>query len=200
MLHRRLALYVQEDIYDTFVAKSVAAAKKRVIGDPFAATTQAGPQIDVEQFDKIMDLIESGKKQGAKLQCGGGRVGKTGFFVENTVFSDVGDDMRIAREEIFGPVMQIMKFKTIDEVLKRANDTTYGLAAAVFTNNIETYLKYTERIQAGVVWVNSYHSNALQAPFGGFKQSGIGREFAEYGLAAYTEVKTVYVRNHNKIS
>ncbi|XP_070564297.1 aldehyde dehydrogenase 1A1-like [Ptychodera flava] len=186
--------FVQEDIYDEFVKKSVERAKKRTIGNPFDGQNESGPQIDQTQFEKIFELIESGKKEGAKLQCGGGRHGDKGFFIESTVFSDVQDDMRIAKEEIFGPVQQIMKFKDIEEVIERANNTHYGLAAAVFTKDIDKALTISNALQAGSVWVNCYNAVGPQAPFGGFKMSGVGRELGEYGLDEYTEVKTVTIK------
>lgn len=185
--------FVHEDIYDEFVKRSVALAQQRKVGDPMDADTVQGPQIDNEQFTRILDLIESGKKEGAKLECGGKRVGQTGFFVEPTVFSNVTDDMRIAKEEIFGPVQQLLKFKTIDEAIARANDTKYGLGAGVFTKNIETALYVTSRLNAGQVFVNEYFPAPMQVPFGGFKESGIGRELGMEGLRQYYEIKSVTV-------
>jgi aldehyde dehydrogenase (NAD+) len=185
--------YVQESIYDEFVRRSVERAKKRQVADPFDPKSDHGPQIDQEQFNKILTLIDSGKKEGAKLQTGGQRHGDKGFFIEPTVFSDVQDDMRIAREEIFGPVMQILKFKTIEEVIDRANNTAYGLGAAVFTQDINKALYVSNNIRAGTVWVNCYNILNVQAPFGGFKMSGQGRELGEYGIQQYSEVKTVTV-------
>lgn len=186
-------LFVQEKVYDAFVAKCVEKAKKRVVGDPKDAKTDQGPQIDQEQFNKILGYIESGKTQGAKLLTGGCRVGDKGFFVAPTVFADVTDEMKIAQEEIFGPVMSIIKFKDIDEVIKRANKTTYGLAAGVVTNNITLAMQLAHNLRAGTVWINCYDSFHAAAPFGGFKQSGIGRELGEYGLHQYSEVKTVTI-------
>ncbi|XP_072037504.1 aldehyde dehydrogenase 1A1-like [Amphiura filiformis] len=187
-------IFVQDEIYDEFVKRSVERAKKRTIGDPYDPKIQGGPQIEQVQVDKIMDLIESGKKDGAKLECGGGRHGDKGYFVESTVFSDVKDDMRIAKEEIFGPVQSIFKFKTIEEVAERANNTSYGLAAAVFTKDVDKALTIANTIQAGYVWVNCYAAFSMQAPFGGYKQSGIGREGGEEGLSEYCEIKTVIVK------
>lgn len=186
--------FVQEEIYDDFVKRSIELAKKRKVGDPYEPGVQNGPQIDDEQFHKIMDLIESGKKEGAKLEIGGTRIGDKGYFIAPTVFSNVQDNMRIAKEEIFGPVQQLFKFKTMDEVIERANNTTYGLAAAVFTQDINKALTFAQGVQAGTCWINCYEVVKPQAPFGGFKMSGIGRELGEYGLSAYTEIKTVYVK------
>ncbi|XP_077997200.1 aldehyde dehydrogenase, mitochondrial-like [Glandiceps talaboti] len=192
--------FVQEDIYDEFVKKSVERAKKRSTGNPFDASNEQGPQVDEEQMNKILDLIESGKKEGAKLMCGGDRVGDKGYFVQPTVFSDVGDNMRIAKEEIFGPVMQIMKFKDINEVIERANNTTYGLAAAVHTTDVNKAMAIANGVRAGTVWINCFDVFGAQAPFGGYKMSGSGRELGEYGLEAYTEVKTVTMKIPQKNS
>jgi aldehyde dehydrogenase (NAD+) len=190
-------LFVEEKAYDEFVEKSVARARKRTVGDPFDPKTEQGPQVDKDQFDKVMGYIKAGEKEGAKLAVGGHRVGERGFFIEPTVFADVKDDMKIAREEIFGPVMSILKFKDIDEVVQRANRTEYGLAAAVWTRDIGKAHSIANKVRAGTVWVNCYDVFDAAAPFGGFKQSGIGRELGEYGLSQYTEVKTVTVKLSN---
>jgi len=183
--------YVHEDIYEEFVKRSVERAKKRVVGDGFDEKSESGPQIDEESLKKILDLIESGKKEGAKLQCGGNRMDRKGYFVEPTVFSDVQENMRIGCEEIFGPVQSIFKFKTIDEVIEKANNTSYGLAACVFTNNLETSVALSHSIRAGTIWVNCVNYFAPQQPFGGYKQSGIGRELGTYGLEEYLQIKSV---------
>jgi aldehyde dehydrogenase (NAD+) len=187
-------LYVEEKAYDEFVEKSVARAKKRTVGNPFDKATEQGPQVDQEQFNKVMGYIEAGKQEKAKLVAGGNRVGDKGYFIEPTVFSDVHDDMKIAKEEIFGPVMSILKFKDVDEVVQRANKSLYGLAAAVWTQDITKAHAIADGVRAGTVWVNCYDVFDAAAPFGGFKQSGIGRELGEYGLANYTEVKTVTIK------
>jgi aldehyde dehydrogenase (NAD+) len=161
------------------------------VGDPFAAETEQGPQVSQEQFDRVMHYIDAGQKDGAKMLAGGGRVGEKGYFVQPTVFADVTDDMKIAREEIFGPVMSILKFKDADEVLARGNRTQYGLAAAVWTRDIGKALRLSNGLKAGTVWVNCYDVFDAGAPFGGFKSSGIGRELGQYALQLYTEVKTV---------
>lgn len=183
--------FVQDTIYDEFVKKCVTLAENRCVGDPFDGKTQQGPQVDEEQFNKILGYIESGKQEGATLSCGGARVGDKGYFVQPTVFSEVKDEMKIAKEEIFGPVQTIIKFKTMDEALDRANNTTYGLAAGVITKDINTAMMVAQGLQAGSVWINCYDQVAPQTPFGGFKQSGHGRELGEYALREYTEVKTV---------
>lgn len=187
-------LFVEAKAYDEFVEKSVARAKKRKVGDPFDPTSEQGPQVDDVQFEKVMSYIVAGKTEGASLVAGGNRVGNRGFFIEPTVFADVKDDMKIAKEEIFGPVMSIMKFKDVEEVVERSNRTEYGLAAAVWTRDISKAHAIANSVRAGTVWVNCYDVFDAAAPFGGFKQSGIGRELGEYGLQQYTEVKTVTVK------
>ncbi|XP_063716629.1 aldehyde dehydrogenase X, mitochondrial-like [Symsagittifera roscoffensis] len=188
--------YVHEDIYDEFVKQSAELAKKTraKVGDPFADDIRYGPQVDKIQFEKILDFIDSGKKEGAKLECGGGRLTEKGYFVEPTVFSNVKDDMRIAKEEIFGPVQQIMKFSNIEEAIDRANDSEYGLAAAVFTNDLSEALYVSNSLESGQVWVNSFMSGGANTPFGGYKKSGIGREFGWDGLLPYMEIKTVVIK------
>jgi len=192
--------FVEEPIYDEFVARTVEIAKNRVVGNPFDLKTDQGPQVDGTQLAKILDLIESGNKEGANLLYGGTRHGDKGFFVQPTVFSDVQDDMRIAKEEIFGPVMQIMKFKDMDDLIERANNTIYGLAASVFSSNIDKINMVASAVRAGVVWVNCYDVLDAQAPFGGFKESGIGRELGEYGIQQYSEVKTITIKLPQKNS
>ena len=187
-------VFVEANCYDEFVERSVARAKKRKVGDPFDPETEQGPQVDDIQFDKVMGYIESGKREGAKLVQGGKRAGSRGYFIEPTVFVDVEDNMKIAREEIFGPVMSIIKFNDLNDVVKRANKTMYGLAAAVWTRDIGKAHAIANSVRAGTVWVNCYDVFDPGAPFGGFKQSGIGREMGEYGLQQYTELKTVTVR------
>ncbi len=187
-------VFVEEKIYHQFVEKSVARAQERRVGDPLDPSTQQGPQVDQSQFDRVMGYIESGRSDGATLAYGGERVGNRGYFIRPTVFADVQDDMKIAREEIFGPVMSVIAFKDVDEVIARANHTSYGLAAGVWTRDIKKALAVANGVRAGTIWVNCYHVLDTRAPFGGFKQSGIGRELGEYGLQQYTEVKTVTVK------
>uniref|UniRef100_A0A2I3HQ78 Aldehyde dehydrogenase 1 family member A3 n=1 Tax=Nomascus leucogenys TaxID=61853 RepID=A0A2I3HQ78_NOMLE len=165
-------VFVEEQVYSEFVRRSVEYAKKRPVGDPFDVKTEQGPQIDQKQFDKILELIESGKKEGAKLECGGSAMEDKGLFIKPTVFSEVTDNMRIAKEEIFGPVQPILKFKSIEEVIKRANSTDYGLTAAVFTKNLDKALKLASALESGTV--------------------------GEYALAEYTEVKTVTIKLGDK--
>jgi len=187
-------VFVEEKIYDQFVEKSGSRAKRRTVGDPFDPKTEQGPQVDQAQFEKVMGYIQSGRGEGATLVCGGERVGDRGYFIQPTVFSDVRDDMKIAQEEIFGSVMSIIPFKSLDEVIDRANRTNYGLAAAVWSRDIGKAHAVANGVRAGTVWVNCYNVLDTRAPFGGFKQSGIGRELGEYGLQQYTEVKSVIVK------
>nr|XP_009513579.1 PREDICTED: retinal dehydrogenase 2 isoform X2 [Phalacrocorax carbo] len=193
-------IYVEESIYEEFVRRSVERAKRRVVGSPFDPTTEQGPQIDKKQYNKILELIQSGITEGAKLECGGKGLGRKGFFIEPTVFSNVTDDMRIAKEEIFGPVQEILSFKTMDEVIERANNSDFGLVAAVFTNDINKALTVSSAMQAGTVWINCYNALNAQSPFGGFKMSGNGREMGECGLREYSEVKTVTIKIPQKNS
>ena len=186
-------LFVEEKIHDAFVEKLVARAKKQRIGDPFDMTTTQGPQISQEQCDRIMGYIDIGISEGANLLSGGKRVGNKGYFIQPTIFDGVKDNMRIAKEEIFGPVMNILKFKDVDEVVQRGNKTFYGLAAAIWTKDITKAHRLANSLRAGTVWVNCYDVFDAAAPFGGFKMSGIGRELGEYALSLYTEVKTVYI-------
>jgi len=188
------SIFVHESVYERFIEISKEMAEALVVGDPFAAGTTQGSLISQENFGKVLEYIESGKKEGARLVCGGKRVGSKGFFVEPTIFADVTDDMKIATDEILGPVMSIFKFKTVEEVIERANKTKYGLAAGVWSNDITTVMKVTNALQAGSVWVNCFEIVVPQAPFGGFKQSGFGRELGEYGLHEYLEVKTVTIK------
>jgi aldehyde dehydrogenase (NAD+) len=186
-------LFVEERIHDAFVEKMLARVKAQKVGDPFDPATTQGPQVSQEQFDRIMGYINVGKTSGAKMLVGGNRVGDKGYFIEPTVFCDVHDDMKIAQEEIFGPVMSILKFKDVDEVIQRGNRTFYGLAAAVWTRDIKKAHRLANSLRAGTVWVNCYDIFDAAAPFGGYKMSGQGRELGEYALEHYTEVKTVYI-------
>ncbi|EJD50206.1 aldehyde dehydrogenase [Auricularia subglabra TFB-10046 SS5] len=192
-------VYVQESIYDSFVEKFKAHVKTLKVGDPFDKETFQGPQVSQLQFDRIMGYIESGKKAGATVELGGKRHGNEGYFIEPTVFTNVKPDMQIVREEIFGPVVVLAKFKDEDDIIAQANDSMYGLAAAVFSQNVSRALSVAQRLHAGTVWVNHYNKLHPQVPFGGFKQSGIGRELGKYALANYTNVKAVQVNIHDKL-
>lgn len=184
--------YVQSGIYDKFIQKAAEIAKKRSVGNPYDDVDQ-GPQIDQEMFSKVLHYIEAGKKEGARCLVGGERIGNKGYFVKPTVFADVKDDMKIAKEEIFGPVQSILKFDTFEEVVDRANDSNYGLGAGVITNDITTALAFVKHVRAGSVWINTYEHVTCQTPFGGFKESGIGREMGEDGIQQYLENKTVTI-------
>lgn len=191
-------LFVEDKIHDKFIEKLVSKTGKRRVGDPFDPTTEQGPQVDKDQYDKILGYIAEGKKAGAKCLIGGGpatvNASKKGFFVQPTVFDDVDDKMSIAVDEIFGPVLSVLRFKDISEVVKRANNTAYGLAAAVWTRDIGKAHAIANSVRAGTVWVNCYDVFDAAQPFGGFKMSGIGRELGQYALMNYTEVKSVCVK------
>ncbi|KZS91867.1 aldehyde dehydrogenase [Sistotremastrum niveocremeum HHB9708] len=188
-------IYVQSGIYDSFIEKFTAHVKtlSTLVGDPFHPSTFQGPQVSQIQYDRIMHYIESGKSQGATLHLGGERHGTEGYFIQPTVFTDVEPHMKIVQEEIFGPVGVIAKFEDEEDVVRQANDTMYGLAAAVFSRDVGRAISVAHRLQAGTVWVNCVNMLNSQIPFGGFKQSGIGRELGEYALANYTNVKAVHV-------
>ena len=187
-------IYVQSGIYDKFIEAFKGRTAKNVVGDPFASDTFQGPQVSKLQFDRIMNYIQAGKDAGAKVETGGERHGKEGYFIQPTIFSNVSEDMKIMQEEIFGPVCSISKFETEEEIIKKGNETTYGLAAAVHTRDLNTAIRVSNALKAGTVWVNCYNMLSYQVPFGGFKESGIGRELGKYALANYTQVKSVRVR------
>jgi len=186
-------VFVQASIYDKFVEAFMSHMKNLKVGDPFDKGTFQGPQVSNIQFDRIMSYIDSGKQQGATLLTGGERHGKEGYFIQPTVFTNVKPDMKIAQEEIFGPVVAISKFIDEEDIIHQAHDTMYGLAAAVFSKDITRALNVANRLKAGTVWVNCYNRLNSQMPFGGYKQSGIGRELGEYALSNYTNVKAVHV-------
>ena len=186
-------LFVEEKVYDKFVDKLVGMNQRRKLGDPSDPGTEQGPQVDQAQFDKIMHYIDLGKQEGAQCLTGGKRFGDRGYFIEPTLFADVNDEMAIARDEIFGPVLSILRFKDVDEIVDRANNTFYGLAAAVWTRDVSKAHHLAAKVKAGTVWINCYDVFDAAAPFGGFKMSGMGRELGERGLDAYTETKTVTV-------
>uniref|UniRef100_A0A6N2LXJ2 aldehyde dehydrogenase (NAD(+)) n=1 Tax=Salix viminalis TaxID=40686 RepID=A0A6N2LXJ2_SALVM len=183
--------YVHERVYDEFVEKAKARALTRVVGDPFRKGVEQGPQISSEQFEKVLRYIKSGVESSATLECGGQRFGSRGYFIQPTVFSNVQDDMLIAQDEIFGPVQSILKFKNIDEVRGRANTSRYGLAAGIFTKNLDTANTLSRALRVGTVWINCFDVFDAAIPFGGYKMSGIGREKGIYSLSNYLQVKAV---------
>ncbi|KAJ6587442.1 aldehyde dehydrogenase [Mycena vulgaris] len=188
-------IFVQEGIYPQFMEKFTAVVKGlgSATGDPFSHTTQHGPQVSQIQFDRIMGYISSGKESGATVHIGGDRHGTEGYFIQPTIFTDCTPDMKIVKEEIFGPVAAVLKFKTEEEVIEAANATTYGLSCCVFSENISRALRVAHALEAGSAFINSAQLVDAAIPFGGYKQSGIGREHGEYALATYTQVKGVHV-------
>ncbi|PSC69329.1 aldehyde dehydrogenase [Micractinium conductrix] len=185
-------LYVHADIYDEFCQKSAERAAKRTVGDPFVEGTEQGPQIDEDQLNKILGYLEIGQREGAKLLCGGKRHGTEGYFVEPTVFADVTEEMKICKEEIFGPVQAILKYHTTEEVIKRANTSEYGLASGIISKDVNFINTVSRALKAGTVWVNTYNVYESGVPFGGYKSSGIGRDKGVYALEAYTQTKAIY--------
>ncbi|KAJ3017778.1 aldehyde dehydrogenase (NAD(P)(+)) ald5 [Thoreauomyces humboldtii] len=186
-------VYVQDGVYDRFMESLHKKVKSLKVGDPFASDTFQGPQTSQLQHDRIMEHIRVGKEEGATVLEGGERHGKDGYFIQPTIFTDVTPDMRIVKEEIFGPVVVVSRFKDDKDIVAMANDSMYGLAAAVFSRDVSRALTTAHALKAGTVWVNCYNQLNSQMPFGGYKQSGIGRELGEYALANYTAVKAVHV-------
>jgi aldehyde dehydrogenase (NAD+) len=190
-------LLVHEEVHDRFVGQLAERAKKLRVGDPMDPASQMGAQISARQMERILDYIESGVQEGAKVLAGGGRdtdgEKAKGFFVKPTVFSEVKPEMKIAQEEIFGPVVSAIRFKDADEAVRIANDTIYGLAAAIWTRDIRLAHRMASEVQAGSVWINAYNAFDSGSPFGGYKQSGFGRDLGAYALEQYTNVKSVWV-------
>ncbi|MBC7636874.1 MAG: aldehyde dehydrogenase, partial [Acetobacteraceae bacterium] len=190
-------LLLQESIHDAFLEKLLALAKTARMGDPMSLDTQIGPVTTRPQYEKVLGYIDIAKKEGAKLLLGGGPATRAecgkGWFVEPTVFSDVHNKMRIAQEEVFGPVLSVIKFKDEDEALAIANDVRFGLGAGVWTSDIGRAFRMSARIQAGTVWVNTYRAVSYMAPFGGFKDSGLGRENGIDAIRDYLQVKSVWI-------
>lgn len=187
-------LFVEDKVYDQVVEKIAERNRKYRVGDPFDPQTEQGPQVDLAQFEKILHYIELGKREGAECITGGKRWGDRGYYIEPTLFANVKDEMTMAREEIFGPVLCVMRFSDVEEVIDRANNTTFGLAAGVWTQDIKKAHYVANHIKAGMVWINCYYAFDIAAPFGGYKMSGSGRERGEEGILAYTELKTIAVK------
>ncbi len=190
-------LLLHEDIYDRFLEDLAPRARKLRLGNPLDSTTQMGPQISARQMDRILDFIEIGKLEGARIVCGGERdtdgEKARGYFIKPTIFADVTPSMRIACDEIFGPVLCAIRFRDADDAVRIANSTTYGLASAIWTRDIKLAHRVAAEIKAGSVWVNTYNAFDSASPFGGYKQSGFGRDLGSYALEQYTNVKSVWV-------
>lgn len=189
-------LFVESKVKDEFLEKLVGRAKKMQPGDPLDPKTRMGAIVSQEQMQTVLGYIEAGKKEGAKLIAGGNRVsvdGGKGFFIEPTIFGDVKNEMKIAQEEIFGPVLATLTFDDIDQVVQSANQNAYGLAAAVWTRDVKKAHTVSRQLKAGTVWINTYGLMDASLPFGGYKSSGFGRELGRNALEHYTEVKTVWM-------
>jgi len=189
-------LFVESKVRDEFLDKLVGRAKKMQPGDPLDPKTRLGAIVSQEQMQAVLGYIEAGKKDGAKLIAGGNRVevdGGKGFFLEPTIFGDVTNDMKIAQEEIFGPVLATLSFEDVDQVIDQANRNQYGLAAAVWTRDVKKAHTVSRQLKAGTVWINTYGLMDASLPFGGYKSSGFGRELGKNAIEHYTEVKTVWM-------
>lgn len=186
-------LFVESSIKDKFLSELKLHAEKLVQGDPLDPKTQIGAQVSQEQHEKILGYISKGKAEGAKVVAGGEKGADKGYFVKPTIFDNVTDNMTIAREEIFGPVVSALTFKDTNDLAKRANDTNYGLSAGIWTRDIGKAHRLAKQIKAGTIWVNCYNCFDAASPFGGFKDSGFGRELGKYAIELYTQVKSVWV-------
>ncbi|PWA56209.1 aldehyde dehydrogenase 2C4 [Artemisia annua] len=190
-------VFVQEGIYNEVVKKVVEKAKTWVVGDPFDPSTTQGPQVDKKQYERVLSYIDHGKREGASLIFGGKPCGEKGYYIEPTIFVNVTDDMLIAKDEIFGPVMALMKFKTVEEAITRANATTYGLAAGIVTNDLNIANRVSRSIRAGVIWINSYHSFDSGCPIGGYKMSGFGVDHGIEAMGKFLQTKSVVTPIYN---
>ncbi|MEO9896747.1 MAG: aldehyde dehydrogenase family protein, partial [Paracoccaceae bacterium] len=187
-------VFVQKGIKAAFLDRLAARLKDAVIGDPQDPETSFGPMVSARQMEIVLGYIEKGQAEGARLVSGGARLDRDGFYLEPTVFADVTDDMTIAQEEIFGPVMSVLDFDDEAEALARANDTEYGLAAGVFTKDLTRAHRVAAGFEAGTCYINTYNDAPVEAPFGGSKQSGVGRENSKAAIEHYSQLKSVYVR------
>ncbi|WP_121065439.1 betaine-aldehyde dehydrogenase [Chachezhania antarctica] len=187
-------VFVQRSVRDAFLDRLTERLKGAVIGDPREPETNIGPMVSERQMQIVLGYIEKGKAEGATLVAGGNRLNRPGFFVEPTVFADVTDTMTIAREEIFGPVMSVLDFDDEDEAIARANDTQFGLSAGVFTRDLSRAHRVIGALEAGSCFINSYNDAPVEAPFGGVKMSGVGRENSRAAIEHYSQMKSVYVR------
>ena len=187
-------IFVQKDQYDGFVDKLTMASAAMTVGDPLSPDTRLGPVVSKEQFERVNNYLNIGKQEGARITIGGESVGGKGYFIKPTVFADVDNKMKIAREEIFGPVAAAIPFKDENDAIFQGNDTTYGLAAAVWTRDISRAHRVARALKAGTVWVNNYGASDVAMPFGGYKQSGFGREGGRHVIDLFTQVKSVYVK------
>jgi acyl-CoA reductase-like NAD-dependent aldehyde dehydrogenase len=189
-------LFLESKLKDEFTEKLVARASKMRPADPLDPKTRLGAIVSQEQMKTVLGFIEAGKSEGAKLVSGGNRTsvnGSKGFFIEPTIFGDVKNEMKIAQEEIFGPVLSVLTFEDVDEVIERANNNPYGLAAAVWTRDVRKAHMVSRRLKAGTVWINTYGLMDAALPFGGYKSSGFGRELGAHAIEHYTEMKTVWL-------
>jgi acyl-CoA reductase-like NAD-dependent aldehyde dehydrogenase len=187
-------IFVHESIHDAFVEKLTERTQALRIGDPFAPETNMGPLVSKEQLNRVSSYFEVGAKDGATLRSGGKRLTRPGYFVTPTVYTGVRNDMRIAREEIFGPVTAVLPFRDEEDAIFQGNETSFGLAAAVWTRDIGRAMRVAHTLKAGTVWINTYLMASLMSPFGGYKQSGIGREMGEASIDAYTQIKSVFAQ------
>jgi betaine-aldehyde dehydrogenase len=186
-------LLVERSIHDRFVGELVSRAMAIKVGGPLDAESEMGPLVSKQQLDRVEKYVAIGKEEGATLATGGHRLSGSGFYYEPTIFVNVDNSMRIAQEEIFGPVLVVIPFDTEEEAIRIANDTIYGLAGAVWTKDVTRAMRVIKAMRAGITWVNTYHPTYSEAPWGGYKQSGIGRELGSYGLDEYTEVKQINI-------
>ena len=186
-------VFVQRSIKERFLERLKARTEAITMGEPMDEATQMGPLVSAAQMEKVLGYIEAGRNEGARLVTGGLRLNGPGFYIQPTVFADVTDTMTIAREEIFGPVMAVLDFDSEDEVIARANDTEFGLSAGVFTRDLTRAHRVIGQLQAGTCWINAYNLSPVEAPFGGSKMSGVGRENSRAAVEHYTQIKSVYM-------